>query len=62
MFSEEAWGAINDFLIANRVQGGGKRAQGEDTQAVRWVLGTEGPTEADASLYGLLAAILVASA
>ncbi|KAI9875946.1 MAG: hypothetical protein M1830_007691 [Pleopsidium flavum] len=62
MFCEEAWTAFNDILTANNVQGDGKRAEGGDGQGIQWVLGTEGPTEADASLYGVLAGNLISSA
>ncbi len=53
MFAEEAWAALNEIYVGNQMGGG---------EGDRWVLGGEGPTEADASLYGILVAGLWAEA
>ena len=47
---------MNDVLVASNE--GRERENG----GMRWVLGGEEPTEADATVYGMLAAVLVASA
>ena len=72
MFGEESWRAVNDVLVANdkgRSKGDYGEAWRRDPKegnggngAICWVLGGERPTEADASLYGMLAAVFVASA
>ncbi len=55
MISKESWRAVNDVLVANNKS---RRNGG----AVCWVLGGDRPLEADASLYGMLASVFIASA
>ena len=57
MLVEEAWTAVNDVLVANNED----RKTGGDGERACWVLGGDRPTEADASLYGMLVAVLIAS-
>ncbi|KAL4970461.1 glutathione S-transferase family protein [Aspergillus stella-maris] len=55
-FRVEAWEAVSDLLVAAR-----KKSKNENGQPF-WVLGGEGPTEADASVFGFVVSVLVCKA
>lgn len=54
-FRRHIWENVNALLVASR----GKRTE---TDATFWVLGGEGPSEADATLFGFIAAGMVCEA
>lgn len=54
-FRRQIWENVNALLVASR----GKRTE---TDVTFWVLGGEGPSEADATLFGFIAAAMVCEA
>lgn len=54
-FRRNIWENVNALLVASR----GKRTE---TDANFWVLGGEGPSEADATLFGFIASAMVCEA
>jgi len=50
---QEAWNSLDDLVAETPNRGG---------HGIQWILGGENPTEADACLYGFLAASLTSSA
>ena len=56
-FRQEIWEAINELLIASRTT-----IKGGPNDNPFWVLGGEGPTESDATLFGFIMSILVCTA
>ncbi|KAL4818524.1 hypothetical protein BDW67DRAFT_156745, partial [Aspergillus spinulosporus] len=54
-FREEAWGAVNDLLVAAKVKA-------QDRAGPFWVLGGEQPTEADATVFGFVVSALICEA
>lgn len=54
-FKREIWENINELLVPS------KSATEGDAKPF-WLLGGEGPTEADTSLFGFIAAVLASSA
>lgn len=57
--SEEGFAALNDFYTAHALKSDGQVAT---SKRIPWIFGGENPTEADASLYGLLVSVLVSVA
>ncbi|KAL4787477.1 hypothetical protein BJX76DRAFT_5449 [Aspergillus varians] len=53
-FRVEAWEAVNDLLVASKA-----KAQGDGPF---WVLGGEGPTEADTTVFGFVVSALICDA
>ncbi|KAL4997860.1 hypothetical protein BDV10DRAFT_168657 [Aspergillus recurvatus] len=54
-FREEAWGAVNDLLVASK-----EKAQNRGGPF--WVLGGEKPTEADTTVFGFVISALICEA
>ena len=54
-FRRRIWENINALLVASR-------AKRTETDALFWVLGGNGPSEADATLFGFVAAAMVCQA
>ncbi|KAL4740520.1 hypothetical protein BDV11DRAFT_204296 [Aspergillus similis] len=54
-FREEAWGAVNDLLVASKVKA-------QNRAGPFWVLGGEKPTEADATVFGFVVSALICEA
>ncbi|KAL4950880.1 hypothetical protein BDW69DRAFT_171195 [Aspergillus filifer] len=61
-FRVEAWEAVSDLLVAAKAKRSSKSGSGSDEGKPFWVLGGEGPTEADASVFGFVASVLVCKA
>ncbi|OCL10999.1 hypothetical protein AOQ84DRAFT_336604 [Glonium stellatum] len=55
-FREEIWEAINELLLSS------KTTKGSADGRPFWILGGEGPTEADATLFGFIVCVLVCTA
>ncbi|KAG8527859.1 uncharacterized protein KY384_006775 [Bacidia gigantensis] len=53
---KEVWDSINALLSASKKKGG------KGKEGLFWLLGGEGPTEVDATLYGFVASALVCAA
>jgi len=56
-FRREVWEAINELLMASRTT-----VKGGPNGNPFWVLGGEGPTESDATLFGFIVSVLVCTA
>jgi len=61
-FKLEAWEGLNTFLTEARNSPDSLAARSGDANAPFWVLGRAEPSEADATVYGFLAAALVCPA
>ncbi|KAL4799040.1 hypothetical protein BDV19DRAFT_321032 [Aspergillus venezuelensis] len=57
VFRVEAWEAISDLLLAAKAKSHSKNGSNEEKPF--WVLGGEGPTEADATVFGFVVSVLV---
>ncbi|KAK0667413.1 putative glutathione S-transferase [Cercophora samala] len=58
LLKEEVWEAINAFVVEGRNKTLARRKEGDDRKPF-WVLGGDGPTEADCTLYGMVAGRLM---
>ncbi|ORY61542.1 uncharacterized protein BCR38DRAFT_495142 [Pseudomassariella vexata] len=56
-FRLEIWKGVNDLLVASRA-----KSSTEDPDKPFWVFGGQGPTEADASLFGFIVSVLLCTA
>lgn len=56
-FRQEIWEGINALLICARTM-----ATDDANNKPFWVLGGEGPTEADATLFGFITSVLICTA
>ncbi|KAI9789323.1 MAG: hypothetical protein M1816_006212 [Peltula sp. TS41687] len=57
--SEEAWAALNDLCTAHTTSTLDDGQVAATSKRMPWIFGGQDPTEADASLYGLLVAVFV---
>lgn len=57
-FRQEIWENVNALLVASRR----KKAETSASDEIFWVLGFNGPSEADTVLFGFIAAALVCTA
>lgn len=56
-FRREIWESFSDLLLASKA----KRGAGNEGDPF-WVLGGDGPTEADCSLFGFIVLVLICTA
>ena len=58
-FKREGWQSVNALLVEAKRS---SRRANEDRDAVFWVWGRDEPSEADATLFGFIASVLVSTA
>ena len=57
-FRQQVWEYVHALLIASK----GKSSEAGDGDAIFWVLGGDGPTEADTVIFGFIVSALVCTA
>ena len=56
LFRKEIWESVNDLLVSARA---GERAR---DRRPFWILGGEGPSEADGTVFGFIVSVLICTA
>ena len=59
-FRRQIWEDVNALLVASRAKA--KKAADDDDEGTFWVLGGEGPSEADATVFGFVVSAMVCEA